>query len=90
MLLGQARGLSKYERRLLIFPAVLIVAAYPFIDVAFGSATFHSSFAGSKYVTQGDVLIVAAQMLIGEQYSNDGLQFFQLADLANIFSNVCL
>jgi hypothetical protein len=73
--LGQARGLSGYERRLLIFPTVLIVAAYPFIDVAFGSATFHSSFAGSKYVTQGDVLIVAAQMLIGEHYSNDELEF---------------
>jgi hypothetical protein len=41
---------------------ILVVAAYPFIDVAFGSATFHSSFAGSKYVTQGDVLIVVAQM----------------------------
>jgi len=43
---------------------ILVIAAYPFIDVAFGTATFHSSFAGSKYVTQGDVLIVAAQMLI--------------------------
>jgi hypothetical protein len=43
---------------------ILVVAAYPFIDVAFGSATFHSPFAGSKIVTQGDVLIVAAQMLI--------------------------
>lgn len=41
---------------------ILVIAAYPFIDVAFGTATFHSSFAGSKYVTQGDVLIVAAQM----------------------------
>jgi hypothetical protein len=41
---------------------ILFIAAYPFIDVAFGTATFHSSFAGSKYVTQGDVLIVAAQM----------------------------
>jgi hypothetical protein len=41
---------------------ILVVAAYPFVDVAFGSATFHSSFAGSKYVTQGDVLIVVAQM----------------------------
>ena len=43
---------------------ILIIAAYPFIDVAFGRATLHSPFAGSKYVTQGDVLIVAAQMLI--------------------------
>jgi hypothetical protein len=35
---------------------ILILAAYPFIDVAFGSATFHTPFAGSKHVTQGDVL----------------------------------
>jgi hypothetical protein len=41
---------------------ILILAAYPFIDVAFGTATFHTRFAGSTYVTQGDVLIVAAQM----------------------------
>jgi hypothetical protein len=43
---------------------ILVVAAYPFVDVAFGSATFHSPFFGSKYVKQGDVLIVVAQMLI--------------------------
>jgi len=43
---------------------ILVVAAYPFIDVAFGSSTFHSPFAGSKLVTQGDILIVVAQMLI--------------------------
>lgn len=41
---------------------ILVLAAYPFVDVAFGSANFHTSFAGSKYVTQGDILIVAAQM----------------------------
>ncbi|KAM3080293.1 hypothetical protein ACMFMF_003703 [Clarireedia jacksonii] len=43
---------------------ILILAAYPFIDVAFGSATFHTPFAGSKHVSQGDILIIAAQMLI--------------------------
>ncbi|RDW75203.1 hypothetical protein BP6252_06345 [Coleophoma cylindrospora] len=43
---------------------ILLVAAYPFIDVAFGTATFHTPYAGSKYVTQGDILIVVAQMLI--------------------------
>ena len=43
---------------------ILVVAAYPFIDVAFGNSTFHSPFAGSKFVTQGDILIVVAQMLI--------------------------
>ncbi|RDL37098.1 Uncharacterized protein BP5553_04531 [Venustampulla echinocandica] len=43
---------------------ILVVAAYPFIDVAFGNSTLHSSFAGSKIVTQGDILVVAAQALI--------------------------
>jgi hypothetical protein len=43
---------------------ILIMAAYPFIDVAFVHATFHTPFAGSKFVTQGDVLIVLSQMLI--------------------------
>lgn len=43
---------------------ILIVAAYPFIDCAFGSSTFRSPFAGSKLVTQGDVLLVVAQMLM--------------------------
>jgi hypothetical protein len=43
---------------------VLVIAAYPFIDVTFGTATFHTPFAGSHLITQGDVLIIAAQMLI--------------------------
>ncbi len=41
---------------------ILIIAAYPFIDVAFIHATLHTPFAGSKLVTMGDILIVAAQM----------------------------
>jgi hypothetical protein len=44
---------------------ILIVAAYPFIDVAFVHSTFHTPFAGSKFVTQGDILIIVSQMLIG-------------------------
>jgi hypothetical protein len=44
--------------------AILVLAAYPFIDVAFLTATLHSPYAGSKYVTMGDILIVAAQALI--------------------------
>ncbi|KAE8453203.1 hypothetical protein EG329_011270 [Mollisiaceae sp. DMI_Dod_QoI] len=43
---------------------ILVLAAYPFIDVAFGTANFHTPFAGSKYITMGDVLIIVAQMLI--------------------------
>lgn len=41
---------------------ILIMAAYPFVDVAFGTANFHTPFAGSRYVTMGDVLIIVAQM----------------------------
>lgn len=44
---------------------ILIIAAYPFIDVAFVHSTFHTPFAGSKFVTQGDILIIASEMLIG-------------------------
>jgi hypothetical protein len=44
---------------------ILIVGSYPFIDVAFVHSTFHTPFAGSKIVTQGDILIVVSQMLIG-------------------------
>jgi hypothetical protein len=33
---------------------ILIVAAYPFIDVAFAKADFHTPFAGSPYVTLGE------------------------------------
>ena len=43
---------------------ILVVAAYPFIDVAFGKSNLHSPFAGSKVITQGDILLVASQMLI--------------------------
>lgn len=42
---------------------ILIIAAYRFIDVAV-HATFYTPFASSKFVTQGDVLIVVSQMLI--------------------------
>ena len=43
---------------------IFIVAAYPFIDVAFGKATLQSSFAGSSTVTMGDILLVCAQVFI--------------------------
>ncbi|KAK0120001.1 hypothetical protein ONS95_011419 [Cadophora gregata] len=41
---------------------ILIIAAYPFVDVAFVHEDLHTPFAGSRYVTMGDILIVAAQM----------------------------
>ncbi|TVY54531.1 hypothetical protein LCER1_G004265 [Lachnellula cervina] len=44
--------------------SILILAAYPFISVIFLSSTLHSRFAGSKSVTMGDILIIAAQALV--------------------------
>ena len=43
---------------------ILIIAAYPFVDVAFGHATLYTSFAGSSLVTMGDILVVCAQIFI--------------------------
>ncbi|TVY35381.1 hypothetical protein LOCC1_G006522 [Lachnellula occidentalis] len=44
--------------------AILILAAYPFIDVVFMTGTLHSPFAGSRHVTMGDIFIIAAQALV--------------------------
>ena len=43
---------------------ILIIAAYPFVDVAFGHSTLHSPFAGSSLVTMGDILVVCTQIFI--------------------------
>lgn len=43
---------------------ILVVAAYPFVDVAFGHANLHSPFAGSSLVTMGDILIVCTQIFV--------------------------
>ncbi|KAJ6527694.1 hypothetical protein B0H19DRAFT_1275058 [Mycena capillaripes] len=43
---------------------ILIIAAYPFGNVAFGTAGFHTQFIGSRIV-MGDMLLISAQMLIG-------------------------
>jgi len=44
---------------------ILVVGAYPFFNVAFGKAGFHTPFAAGSQVTMGDILIICAQMLIG-------------------------
>ena len=36
---------------------MLLVGAYPFLDIAFGSATVHTLFLGSKVVTCGDGIV---------------------------------
>ncbi|KAF9014734.1 hypothetical protein BDZ89DRAFT_440373 [Hymenopellis radicata] len=43
---------------------IFIIAVYPFGNVAFGTARFHTPFIGSL-VTMGDILVISAQMLIG-------------------------
>ncbi|KAJ5925593.1 hypothetical protein N7454_008232 [Penicillium verhagenii] len=43
---------------------ILVLAAYPFVCLSFGSSTFHTPFAHGSIVTMGDVMIVAAQILI--------------------------
>lgn len=44
---------------------IFIVGVYPFFDVAFGDAGFHTPFMNGSTVTMGDILVVCAQMLIG-------------------------
>lgn len=44
---------------------ILILAAYPFISVAFGKSSYHTPFAPGSPVNMGDILIIVAQMLIG-------------------------
>ncbi|KAI9797349.1 MAG: hypothetical protein M1833_005529 [Piccolia ochrophora] len=43
---------------------ILFVAAYPFISVAFRDANFQTPFARGSPVKMGDMLVVAAQMLM--------------------------
>lgn len=44
---------------------ILVLAAYPFVQVVFGEQTFHTRVSTNSPVRMGDLLIVAAQMLIG-------------------------
>lgn len=44
---------------------ILVVAVYPFIDVAFRTATLQTRYAKGSVVTLGDILVVCAQMLVG-------------------------
>ena len=44
---------------------ILVVAVYPFIDVAFQTATLHTPFVEGSQVTMGDILVVCAQILVG-------------------------
>lgn len=43
---------------------ILIVAAYPFLAIIGGNASLHSHFGRGSSVTMGDVLVIAAQIMI--------------------------
>lgn len=59
------RGFVNHHVAGLIKISLLVTAAYPFISVAFGTATMHSSFDGQDgRVTMGDVLVVCSQLFI--------------------------
>ncbi|KAJ7662954.1 hypothetical protein B0H17DRAFT_1093040 [Mycena rosella] len=44
---------------------ILIIAVYPFGDVAFGTAGFHTPVMQGSNVTMGDMLVISSQMLVG-------------------------
>ncbi|CAN8104018.1 unnamed protein product [Discula destructiva] len=58
------RGFVNHHVAGLIKIILLLTAAYPFVAVAFGTATMHSSFSGKGSATMGDVLVVCPQLLI--------------------------
>lgn len=58
------RGFVNHHVAGLIKVTLLITAAYPFMSVAFGSATMHSFVNGKGGVTMGDVLVVCSQLFV--------------------------
>ncbi|OGM49000.1 hypothetical protein ABOM_003165 [Aspergillus bombycis] len=59
------RGFINHHIAGLMKILILIVAAYPFLEVVIGKASFHTPYAPGSRVTMGDMLVVVAQMLIG-------------------------
>lgn len=43
---------------------LLLLGCYPTMNIAFGNATYHTPMAGSKIVTQGDILLLCAEIYI--------------------------
>lgn len=59
------RGFVNHHVAGVIKLILLVTAAYPFMAVAFGTATMHTPFGGSRGgVTMGDVLVVCSQLFI--------------------------
>lgn len=58
------RGFVNHHVAGLIKIILLIVAAYPFLAVAFGTATMHSFYNGKGGATMGDVLVVCSQLFV--------------------------
>lgn len=62
---SERRGFINHHIAGLTKALILIVAVYPFIDVAFRTATLNTLLTKTGRVTLGDILVVAAQMLVG-------------------------
>ncbi|KAF2848572.1 hypothetical protein T440DRAFT_500447 [Plenodomus tracheiphilus IPT5] len=61
---NQRRGFINHHIAATAKIIMLVSAAYPFFAVIAGPATIHSSFAGSRLVKLGDVLLVLNQVFI--------------------------
>jgi hypothetical protein len=60
----QRRGFVNHHLAGFIKVVLLLVTAYPYIDVTFGSATLHTPMAPGSRVTMGDFLIVVSELFI--------------------------
>jgi len=61
----ERRGFINHHIAGLTKALILVVAVYPFIDVAFRTATLGTPYARGSVVTLGDILVVSAQILVG-------------------------
>jgi len=61
----ERRGFINHHIAGLTKALILIVAVYPFIDVAFRTATLGTPYAKGSVVTLGDILVVCTQILVG-------------------------
>lgn len=58
----QKRSFVNHHVSGLVKIVLLITAAYPFFAVVAGTSNLHSSFAGSKIVKMGDVLLIISEI----------------------------
>lgn len=61
---NQRRGFINHHIAATAKVIMLLTASYPLFSILAGSATVHHSFAGSKVVTMGDMLLVLNQVFV--------------------------